>query len=249
MEEKKRLVEACLFVAARPMNIGGIAEATGLSVDAVKDTLDDMKGDYEDHGIGIRESNGLYELRVKEEHEDKVGHLAPNKDFSRAALQTLAVIAFKHPVKQSVVVEVRGNRVYEHLKELEDRGFIKRTPKGHTSIISLTNKFLEYFGVKTIEGVKEKFKDTALEAKIALEEKKREPKKKKYEKPEEEIVVEKKAPDETAEETPKEEEERLDEDAGEEDEEKYFDEGEQEAHDTPEKQKRFKSQFADVVEE
>ncbi len=144
-------------MAAKPMSVEELADLASLKPKEIKETLVKMGEDYNHHGIELLETEGLFELRVKAEHSDVVSKLAPDQDFSRAILQTLSAIAYKNPVKQSKIVRLRGNRAYDHLKELISRGFIRKEPHGHTQMISVTSKFLEYFGLRTPEELKEYF--------------------------------------------------------------------------------------------
>jgi len=85
-------------------------------------------------------------MRVKEEYEDKVSHMATDSMFNRGVMKTLALIAYKQPIEQALVVKYRNNKAYDHLKVLFENGFIKKDPKGRTYILSTTTKFVEYFG-------------------------------------------------------------------------------------------------------
>jgi chromosome segregation and condensation protein ScpB len=61
-------------------------------------------------------------------------------------MKTLALIAYKQPINQSLVVKYRNNKAYDHLKLLLDEAFIKKEPKGRTFVLTTTTKFIEYFG-------------------------------------------------------------------------------------------------------
>lgn len=87
-----------------------------------------------------------YQMRVKEEYEDEVSHLATDSLFNKGVMKTLALIAYKQPIEQSLVVKYRNNKAYDHLKVLFENGFIRKEPKGRTYILSTTTKFIEYFG-------------------------------------------------------------------------------------------------------
>ncbi|MDY6761997.1 MAG: SMC-Scp complex subunit ScpB, partial [Candidatus Nanohaloarchaea archaeon] len=76
---------------------------------------------------------------------EQVEHLAPHRDLNDAELRTLALVAYNAPVKQSDVVEVRGNRAYTHVKELTKRGFIQAEEDGRTKQLDVTDHFLDYF--------------------------------------------------------------------------------------------------------
>ena len=85
---------------------------------------------------------------VKEAFEEKVSHLTPHADLSRGLLRVLSIIAYHEPIKQADIVKIVGNRVYDYVKELEEKGLVKTEKKSRTKVLSLTPQFEEYFGVK-----------------------------------------------------------------------------------------------------
>ncbi len=160
MQHLKNLVEAALFIAAKPLTLEDLKKVKGLDIipdEELLGVLKSMEVDYDSHGIKVSEDSGRFELRIKEEFIKHVEHLAPNRDFSRATLQTLSLIAYKSPVKQSEIIDIRGNRAYDHIKDLVEKSFIKSEAHGHTNILSITQKFLDYFNLKNHEEVKTYF--------------------------------------------------------------------------------------------
>jgi segregation and condensation protein B len=81
----------------------------------------------------------------------------------KAMLKALALIAYEQPIKQSYVVKIRGNRVYDYMRKLEDLGLIERKAEGHTKILTTTAKFRQYF---KINDEKELVKKTEVEQKV-----------------------------------------------------------------------------------
>ncbi|MBW6451840.1 MAG: SMC-Scp complex subunit ScpB [DPANN group archaeon] len=161
MPNVENMIEAVLFISARPMTLSEIAKVTGIMPKSkIKTILDNMKVGYGNHGIYIAEQDGLFELKVKKEHMNVVSSLAPDQDFSRAILQTLSIIAYKNPIKQSEIIDIRGNRAYDHLLELESRGFVVRVPSGHTNLVKITGKFLDYFGLTDKDELAKHFKSS-----------------------------------------------------------------------------------------
>ncbi len=156
-EEKKRILEAALFIAARPMALAELYDVVKIPKPEIKKILELMEAHYNDHGIRLVERDGLYELRIRDEFVKHVEHLAPERDFSRATMQTLSLIAYRSPMKQSEVIGIRGNRAYDHVKELVSKGFVRAEPKGHTNLLHITKKFLEYFNISSEKELKEYF--------------------------------------------------------------------------------------------
>ena len=73
-----------------------------------------------------------------------------SSEFSKAEQETLAIIAFKQPIKQSVIIKIRGNKAYDHIQKFAGLGLIKKKKTGHTNELSLSEDFYDYFGV--VEG-------------------------------------------------------------------------------------------------
>jgi segregation and condensation protein B len=150
MERKnKKLAEAALFMSTESLSASELSRVMGLSDvrDAVK-ALDELVKEFNSRDTAlevIKTSEGNYRMQVRREFLPRVKHLATSVDLPKSVLRTLSVIAFKQPIKQSVVAKLRGNKAYEHVKELEDQGFIKRQKSGHTFVLETTRKFSDYF--------------------------------------------------------------------------------------------------------
>jgi len=113
-----------------------------------------------DSALEISEDSNGFKMYVREEYEDHVTHLASSPEFHKGIMKTLAYIAFKQPIKQSDVVKYRNVKAYDHIKMLEDRGFISKEKKPPTFILRTTKKFYEYFGKDAVKqtDIKEQIK-------------------------------------------------------------------------------------------
>jgi len=154
MEEKKAKLEAALFLAEEPMERKEVADVLNLGsigyVDMLIEEFEEML--EEDHrGLELVHGNEGYELKVKKDHIDDVSHLAPHQDLNSGQLRTLSVIAYNAPVEQKHIVEVRGNRAYQHIKELVNRGFVDKEKDGRTATLDVTDYFLDYFEIDSLE--------------------------------------------------------------------------------------------------
>ena len=123
MNDIKHIIEAALFVAAKPLSLADIYAIVKtkrqLTKKQIETLLKEMENEYDDRGLMVVEKKeGIFELKVKEHIVKHVEHLAPERDMTRAVIQSLSLIAFKNPVKQSVVIELRGNRAYDHPGDL-----------------------------------------------------------------------------------------------------------------------------------
>ncbi len=126
-------LEAILLILDEPLGLVALAAAVGAPVPAVRQTLERLQDDYDGRGTGprrgfeLREVGGGWRLYVREEHDDLVaeyiGSQAPAR-LSQAALETLAVIAYKQPVTRSQVASIRAVNVDSVVRTLLARGLI-----------------------------------------------------------------------------------------------------------------------------
>jgi segregation and condensation protein B len=147
--EKEKIMEAALFMSPKPLTLEELNNiAQTQSRVETKAMMTELMSFYNTRksALEIVELPVGYQMRVKEDYEDHVQQFAQNSMFSRGIMKTLAFIAYKQPISQSVVVKYRNNKAYDHLKFLLDEGFIKKEPKGRTFVLTTTTKFLEYFG-------------------------------------------------------------------------------------------------------
>lgn len=158
MEGKKARLEAALFLAEDPLERKEIADVLSLGsigyVDMLIEEFSEML-EEEHRGLELVETGNGYELKVKSDHLDNVSHLAPHQDLNSGQLRTLSLIAYNAPVEQKHIVDVRGNRAYQHIKELVKRGFVKKEKDGRTAELDVTDFFLDYFEINSLEEFKE----------------------------------------------------------------------------------------------
>jgi segregation and condensation protein B len=148
--ESMRKVEAALFVSGRYLSIPELVTLTDLNPLLIKKLLGDLADSYKDSGIDIVNNNNLWKMDVAQEYMWMVNKLATgNSEFSKAEQETLAIIAYKQPIKQSVIIKIRGNKAYDHIKKFVDMGLIGKKKIGHTAELSLTDNFHDYFHVGT----------------------------------------------------------------------------------------------------
>lgn len=160
MEEKKSRLEAALFLAEEPVDTQEIADILDLgSMGYVEMLIEEYQDELEeDHrGLELVKTPEGYELKVKNHHLEHVSHLAPHQDLNEGQLRTLSLIAYNAPVEQTDIVEIRGNRAYQHVKEMVNRGFISKEKDGRTAILDVTDHFLEYFELESLDEFKQKF--------------------------------------------------------------------------------------------
>ncbi|MEM5834289.1 MAG: SMC-Scp complex subunit ScpB [Candidatus Aenigmatarchaeota archaeon] len=150
----KALLEAALFVSDKPLSLEKLSKVVGIcSEEEVKKLLEELKKELskEERGIELVETPEGFELRVKKEYREKVAKLAPFADLSNGMMRTLAIVAVKQPIKQSLIVKYQGNKAYGYVEALEKKGLIKTEKAGRTKIITTTPEFERYFGKSTEE--------------------------------------------------------------------------------------------------
>jgi len=151
-----RKVEAALFIAGRFLSIPELVSLTDVNPILLKKILADLEDEYEDAGIEIVEKDGKWKMDVSADYRDIVNRLATgSSEFSKAEQETLAIIAYKQPMKQSVLVKIRGNKAYEHIKMFVEMGLIVKKKMGHTAELNLSDSFYDYFHLNKGEALPE----------------------------------------------------------------------------------------------
>ena len=159
MEDLKNKIEALLFSSGRFMDLEEIKRICRLrDEENLKKTLQDLKIDYDNRTsslVLINEGN-KWKIQTKQDYLHVVKKIITETELSKSLMETLAVIAWKYPIKQCDLIKVRTNKAYEHLKVLEEGGYISRQKHGRTKLIKLTDKFFGYFDLPP-ERLKERF--------------------------------------------------------------------------------------------
>ncbi len=118
----------------------------------IEELIEKLKTKYDesDSAIEIVEKNGLWKMDVKADYTYLINKLATGSaEFSKAEQETLAIIAFKQPIKQSVIIRIRGNKAYDHIKKFKDLDLIRKKKQGRTYELSLSEDFYDYFNVSS----------------------------------------------------------------------------------------------------
>jgi len=158
MTELKKKIEALLFSSGRKMDIEEISRLCKSNPEEVKNILTGLKEEYEENksSLMVVDEGNSWKITVREQYLPLVQNIVTQTELSKTLMGTLAVIAFKYPIKQSDLIKIRTNKAYDHLKELEEIGYITRQKYGRTKLIKLTQKFFDYFDLPP-EKLKEKF--------------------------------------------------------------------------------------------
>ncbi len=146
-------MEAALFMATKGMSVEELGKITNTSLLQTRSYVSQLVDEFNerDSALEIVEDVGGFRMHVRSPYDNKVSHLAGVSELSPGELKTLAFIAYKQPLIQSQLVQVRSNTAYDQLHTLVEKGFVAREPKGRTYILRTTKKFSEYFGAHALK--------------------------------------------------------------------------------------------------
>jgi segregation and condensation protein B len=145
------LVEAGLYVAGRPLDLKTLAGIVGTrSKKKVKKLAKILVENYRNRqtAIEILElEEDRFVMQLKTDYTGKVRKLATRPLLSAGPLKTLSYIAFRQPILQTQIIEVRGHHSYGHLKQLEEMELVTRKGVGKNRILRTTTFFADFFGL------------------------------------------------------------------------------------------------------
>jgi len=149
-KEAMKKIEAILFVSGRFLGMKDFMMLSDMNPLIIRELMEKLQESYEDRNsaLHIIEKNEMWKMDIKPEFSGVVNKLATgSSEFTKAEQETLAIIAFKQPIKQSVIIKIRGNKAYDHVKKFSDLGMVKKKRSGRTHELSLSQEFYDYFGV------------------------------------------------------------------------------------------------------
>jgi segregation and condensation protein B len=162
MATVRAIIEALLFVSEVPLSLAKIKELLSMYTHGeITAALDDLREEYggESHGFALVEVAQGYQLRTKPEYAGwvrKLNKMTPTR-LSRAALETLAIIAYKQPILRSEVEAIRGVDVGGVLHVLLEKKLIKimgrKNVPGRPFLYGTTQKFLEVFSLQDLSSL------------------------------------------------------------------------------------------------
>jgi segregation and condensation protein B len=153
-------IEAALFSSERPLSIRELQILFSQKVDkdAIQSALATLRSNYADRGVELVEVAGGFRFQTKVAHAPALRALRESRPprYSRALLETLAIIAYRQPVTRGDIEDVRGVTVTtEIMRVLLDREWIRqsgtREVPGHPALYVTTPGFLEYFGLTSLK--------------------------------------------------------------------------------------------------
>jgi segregation and condensation protein B len=156
----KSLLEAIVYVLTEPLPLEQIASALNRTPEEIRPALEELVAETaaDSRGIFVREVAGGYQMATKPEHHEVIRQFVRNLKqplkLSQAALETLAVIAYKQPITAPEIIEIRGVQGAGVLKTLLDRKLIttagRKNVIGKPILYKTTKDFLTQFGLKDL---------------------------------------------------------------------------------------------------
>jgi segregation and condensation protein B len=158
----RNVIEAALLAAGRPLSVTELAQLFDENLrpanDALRTAIAELGASYEGRGIEVKETAGGVRIQVRQEFAPEVSRLWPERPqrYSRALLETLALIAYRQPITRAEIESVRGVAVNPNiLKTLMERNWVRvvghRDVPGHPELLGTAREFLDYFGLKSLD--------------------------------------------------------------------------------------------------
>jgi segregation and condensation protein B len=161
-EKLQRVIEGALLASGQPMNATKILalfeKSEAPSKEEINDAFEAIAANCDGRGFELKQVASGWRFQVREESATWVNRLFDEKPqkYSRALLETLALIAYRQPITRGDIEEIRGVAVSSHIiKTLSERDWIKvvghRDVPGRPSLYATTRQFLDYFNLKSLE--------------------------------------------------------------------------------------------------
>lgn len=155
----KKVLEAALLAAREPMSVNEMKQLfeEPLAGDLLRKLLDELRGEYDERPVELLQLASGWRFRTRAEYLPYLERLNPERPpkYSRAVLETLAIIAYRQPVTRGDIEEIRGVTVNTNVvKTLEERGWIDvvghRDTPGRPALFATTRQFLDDLGLRSV---------------------------------------------------------------------------------------------------
>jgi segregation and condensation protein B len=158
----RNVIEAALLAAGGPLPLAELVrlfdDAVRPSAQAVREALASLGAEYEGRGIELKETASGFRIQVRRELAGEISRLWPERAarYSRALLETLALIAYRQPITRAEIEAVRGVAVNPNIiRTMIERSWVRvvghRDVPGHPELLGTTRDFLDYFGLKSLD--------------------------------------------------------------------------------------------------
>ena len=159
-QDAVRVLEAALLCAHQPMSVRDMRQLfdNAVSADDVRGWLAELSSHWSGRGVELRELASGWRFQTSAEVQEHLDRLNPEKPpkYSRATMETLAIIAYKQPVTRGDIEDIRGVTVSSQIvKQLEDRGWVEvighRDAPGRPGLYATTKQFLDDLGLSSLQ--------------------------------------------------------------------------------------------------
>jgi segregation and condensation protein B len=158
----RNVIEAALLAAGTPLPVAELMrlfdEPARPAADAVRAALAALQAEYAGRGIELKETASGYRIQVRRELAGEIARLWPERAarYSRALLETLALIAYRQPITRAEIEAVRGVTVNPNIiRTVIERNWVRvvghRDVPGHPELLGTTREFLDYFGLRSLD--------------------------------------------------------------------------------------------------
>jgi len=153
--ELKAILESILFVADEPLEMAAIARSLGVSLQGVEEAMAALSADCRQRGVRLQQTGSVVQMVTAPEtapHVERFLGLDEDHRLSHAALETLAIIAYKQPITRPAIEAIRGVNCERSVASLKARGLITEVGRAHAQgrpyLFGTTFRFLEHFGLE-----------------------------------------------------------------------------------------------------
>jgi segregation and condensation protein B len=158
----RNVVEAALLAAGKPLAVAELGqlfdENTRPKVEDIRAALDALAAEYSNRGLEVKETAAGFRIQVRREFASEISRLWPERParYSRALLETLALIAYRQPITRAEIEAVRGVAVNPNIvKTVIERNWVRvvghRDVPGRPELLGTTREFLDYFGLRSLD--------------------------------------------------------------------------------------------------
>ena len=161
-QDAKRVLQTALICAREPLSIRDMRTlfADELEVDTIRGLLDELVREWEGEGVELVAVSTGWRFQSRPEMREFLDRLNPEKPpkYSRAVMETLAIIAYRQPVTRGDIEDIRGVTVATQIiKQLEDRGWVEaigyRETPGRPALLATTRQFLDDLGLASLQAL------------------------------------------------------------------------------------------------
>jgi segregation and condensation protein B len=158
----RNVLEAALLAAGKPLQLAEMSQlfddASRPKAEDIRAALDTLANEYSNRGVEVKETAAGFRIQVRREFSGEVSRLWPERPvkYSRALLETLALIAYRQPITRAEIEAVRGVAVNPNIiKTVIERNWVRvvghRDVPGRPELLGTTREFLDYFGLRSLD--------------------------------------------------------------------------------------------------